>query len=236
MVLQDKLNALLEKYQINKDVQISSDNKIIIDGKEIPLLPWRHERRFIELKNMVRDGTLADISTIKACRIDKKNVDLNHVIYRELDLCQWFTGSEVVEAMAFKNSRTANIIAKLENGVICTVEAAVTLCEEAVPIDKHEIISKRGIACDRVVDTQIPQQSVYVYENHKHPTTYTDVDFELFGLNAEDVAFIRQAIEVAKNDSLTAELIESANKLNQLIVLTDLSAEKVCNMKVGRKE
>ena len=231
MILQEKLDFLLDKYGIRKKA-ILSNHSVTVDGKKIALLPWRNERRFAELKNSVNDGTLSDVSVIRVCRIDKKGTDLNSMIYRGLDLCEWLIGSEAAEIMTFKNNGAANIVVKLKNGVVCTMEASAVLPAGAVPVDKHEIISRRGIACDRVVDTQVPQQSIYVYADAENPKTYTDVDFELFGLGAGDVALVRQAFDAARNGDLSKELDACAKRLERLVALSDKSASEGCNLKV----
>ena len=84
-------------------------------------------------------------------------------------------------AVAIGNGAALNVSLKLENGVVCTIELATTLPENEERISKHEVITARGIACDMNVDTQTMQSSVYVYGEDK--ARYTDVDYELFGLD-----------------------------------------------------
>lgn len=232
MNLQEGLEFLLKKYKVEKEAVITGAAGVRIDGEEVALLPWRNERRFVELKNLVNDGTLAGISVIRVCRIDEKGTELNSIIYRELDLCEWLVGSEAAEIMTFKNNSAANIVVRLKNGVLCTIEAAAALPSGAPPVDKHEIISQRGIACDRVVDTQVPQQSIYVYTDTENPKTYLDVDFELFGLGAGDVALVRQAFDAARSGELSEELGARAKRLDRLVALSDKSASGVCNIKL----
>jgi len=100
------------------------------------------------------------------------------------------------------------MVAKLENGVVCTIEVAATLPATASPIDKHEIIARRGVACDRAVDTQVPQHSVYVF-SEKGEEAYTDTDYELYGLSEEDTAVVRQAF-LAAGDAVYAKSLCSA--------------------------
>ena len=168
----------------------------VLDGAEIPLLPHRAERRFIELKNMVQGGTLQGISVMRVARIIEKGADIFEALYRELDLCQFILGRKIVAITAMQNENTLNVIATAEEGVVCTLEIAATLAEGEIPKDKHEIISQRGIACDVVVDAQLKQESIYLFgaENKK----FTDVDFELYGLSAEEIAVVRAAFTIAQ--------------------------------------
>lgn len=228
------LNYLLEKYHVAGSGKISGEGlALTANGREIPLLPWRNERRFIELKNLVNDGTLQGISVMRSCRIDKTGTPIKKLLYRELDLCQWILGSRAAEIFTVTNGgKTANIIVKLDSGIVCTIEAAAALPQEAEAIDKHEIISQKGVACDRVVDTQIPQHSIYLYTQEKHPTTYMDVDFELYGYRIEDVALIRQSFEIMKTKNLEDEFIQQARYLDYLVDLSQKSAELACNLQV----
>jgi len=221
------LEYLLKKYNVCNVGKLSKENIAIeTEGKTIPLLPWRNERRFIELKNLVNDGTLEGISVMRVYRIEKDGEDLESIIYRELDLCEWILGSSVESIYTVQNGeKAANIIAKLKSGIVCTIEVAVTLPKEAKIIDKHEIISQRGVACDRVVDTQVPQQSIYVFADIKEPKTYLDVDFELYGYDTEEAAVVRQAFEMMKNPVLADTLIKSAKHLSNLIKMSKKSVQ-----------
>ena len=55
----------------------------------------------------------------------------------------------------------------------------------------HEIVGKKGIASDVVVDTQTQQYPIYVFKG-KEIQTYTDIDNELFGL--VDLAYAISAV------------------------------------------
>ena len=53
--LQEKLDFLLDKYAVNVKAVIADDNSAVtVNGKDYALLPWRNERRFIELKKSAR--------------------------------------------------------------------------------------------------------------------------------------------------------------------------------------
>ena len=205
-VLQEKLDFLLDKYAINVKAVLKDRNTVVIDGKEIPLLSHRIERRFIELKNIAHNGTLTNISVLRSARLVKKGECLNAQLYRELDIAAFILADKFISIFTIDNGNTLNAIAKTEKGIVCTIEISAVLAEGETEIDKHELISERGTACDKVVDTQIMQNSIYVYGNGQK--TYTDVDFELYGLEIPDVAVVRQAFAVAAKN-ISAELIEA---------------------------
>lgn len=227
--LQEKLEFLLDKYSVEAKAKLVDENIVLINGKEIPLLSHRGERRFTELKNLVQGGTLVGISVMRTARIVGKGTCLNSVLYRELDLCQWILNDRIEHIMTIKNDNVLNAIAKTEKGIVCTIEISATLADGTKPVDKHEITSQRGVACDKVVDTQIMQNSIYVYgEENKE---YTDVDFELFGLEIEEIAIVRQAFEIAKCGCYD-ELISADAELKMLLEMSDISAK--CGERVVR--
>ena len=47
--LQQKLDMLLDKYAIDKQVKLIDANHAEIEGNIVALLPWRVERRFVEM-------------------------------------------------------------------------------------------------------------------------------------------------------------------------------------------
>ena len=58
--------------------------------------------------------------------------------------------------------------------------------------DRHEIIAKRGVACDQTVDTHTPHTSIRCW-GADGAVDYTDVDTELFGLSYEEIWNVRAA-------------------------------------------
>ncbi len=202
--LQEKLDFLLEKYSVNKKAVLKDTDTVVIDGKELPLMAYKSERRFLELKNMVANGTLSGISVMRVARIVEKGTDLYTTLGRELDICQYVLNRKIRSVMAMENDIVLNAIATTDDGVVCTLEISATLEKGEPAKDKHEIIAEHGIGCDVVVDAQLKQDSIYVFgaENKK----FTDVDFELYGLSVENVAVVRTAFALAKQDDYTDTL------------------------------
>ena len=225
-VLQEKLDFLLEKYSVGKKATLKDNNTVVVDGKEIPLLSHRAERRFIELRNIAHNGTLTGISVMRSARIVKKGECLNAALYRELDICAFVLGEGFVSIFSIANGNTMNTIAKTESGVVCTIELSAAMGEGQQVVDKHEIIAQRGTACDKVVDTQNMQSSIYVFG--KSEAQYTDVDFELYGLEIPEVAVVRQAFAVAARD-ISGELIAADAAVREWVAKSDES------LKTGRK-
>ncbi|MFA7636862.1 MAG: hypothetical protein WCX81_03770 [Monoglobales bacterium] len=220
--LQEKLDFLLEKYSVTAKAILKDENTVIVDGREYPILAHRSERRFIELKNIVGGGTLVGVSVMRVARIIEKKSCLDSALYREFDICQWVLQDKIVQVTVIKNDNVLNAIATTEKGIVCTIEISATLEKGEKPIDKHEIIAQRGTACDVVVDAQLQQDSIYVFgkENKK----FTDVDFELFGLEIPEVAIVRAAFKIAQAGGCDGILADHA-KLLKLTQAANKSAE-----------
>ncbi len=222
-MLQEKLNYLLEKYAVDAPATLG-DKAVTVGGETLPTLAHRFERRFIELRNLMNDGSLGEASVFRFGRMVAKGSCLTGEVMRELDLCRFISGREVVEICAFvRDDKVANIVAKLDNGVVCTLEVSATLPVGADPIDKHEITSRRGVACDRVVDSQVPQSSIYLFSDEGNEA-WQDVDFECYGLKVEAVAEVRAAFALAKDSTLRAEFAAHAQALAKVKAAYEKSA------------
>ena len=225
--LQEKLDFLLEKYSVESKAVLKDEKTVSIDGKEIPTLSHRSERRFIELKNIVNNGTLVGISVMRVARIVETGKDIYEELYREFDICQYVLQRKLKSVTVMENGNVLNAIATTEDGVVCTIEISATLKKGEIEKDKHEIISQRGIACDVVVDAQMKQDSIYVFGNENKK--YTDVDFELYGLSIEEIAVVRAAFSVAQNNNAETQVSIHQN----LCALVDMAKKSA---KSGERE
>lgn len=196
--MQKGLNLLLEKYSVSAKAVLSADGKTVeIDGEKIPVLPWESERRFIELRNLVLSGRLGNMCTYRIGRTSKKGTSLTEMLVREIGILEFTVDSTVKEIFAIAGKNSMNCIAETANGCVCTIELGATLEKGQKDVDKHEIITDNGVACDRVVDTQTPQASVYVFG--KNEQTYTDTDAELYGYSEAEINTIRNAFAAARS-------------------------------------
>lgn len=198
------LDALREKYSVSRSGRITPDGVLETSSGQITLLPWRVERRFVELRTIASNGTLEGISTLRFASLTPGG-ELGTQLMREFDLAAWIVGQPVVSVFAScaPGGCAANVIAALKGGVKTSVECSNKLPAGAEPIDRHEIIAARGVASDRCVDTQVPQASLYLY-GAEGESRYTDVDFELFGFSGEEIGLVRAAFAVLANPELGA--------------------------------
>lgn len=211
------LRRLLDKYRIAGEGRIVADGDgwaLATPAGNRALLPWRCERRFIELRRLVESRTLEDVSTLRFAALDHAGSrSLRAQLLRELDLCAFVAGAEVVSVFAVcDRERAANVVAALANGVRASVECSVLLPAGNRPVDRHEIIARRGVGSDRVVDTQVPQASIYAF-GAGGERRFTDTDAELYGLGEDDVALVRAAMAVLQGAPVAADWEERRRRL-----------------------
>ena len=199
--MQKGLNLLLQKYSVAKTAVLSADGKqVAIDNMNVPVLPWESERRIIELRNLVITGRLGNMCTYRIGHTAKKGTDLFELLAREVGILEFTVNSTVKEIFAIAGVNTMNCIVETENGCVCTIELGATLEDGQRDIDKHEIITDNGVGCDRVVDTQMPQDSIYLHGKNKK--SFMDTDAELFGYEEIQINTIRNAFALAKSGEL----------------------------------
>jgi len=182
----------------------------------VPLLPWRVERRFVELKRIVDVRTIDPVLMARlACLSDGVSLPLPALLYREFDLLQWLTGRGIERLYAAAAGGEANVVARLDDGAIASIEVGTSLPAGSPLEDRHELIARRGVASDRAVDTQVRQDSIYV-RSQGGCATFTDVDAELFGLAPSDVAIVRAAFDALRQPKSHAHLRQRHQRLAAL--------------------
>lgn len=230
--MQKGLNYLLQKYSVSADAVLSADGKTVtINGDIFPVLPWESERRIMELRNLVVLGRVGNMCTYRIGHTAKHGTDLDALLYREIGILEFTVNSRVKEIFAIAGENTRNCIAETENGCVCTIELGATLDEAAADIDKHEIITDNGVACDRVVDTQVPQNSIYVFG--KQDTVYLDTDAELFGYSELEINTIRNAFLLAKDEGTRAAAKGKHEHITAVVAAARQSLDTLENVKVG---
>lgn len=197
------LQGLLRKYKVTQSEGLNFApgytffNKEIVET-DVPMQTWRFNRKFIELRKLVENQTVEHPSMFRFCAIaDQVQWNLVSLMYREFDLCEFIGGSPVVSVQAVINQSAGSVIARLACGVICSIEVGANLHQSSEMIDRHEIIARRGVASDLVVDTQLPQSSVYTF-CESGTNKYRDTDNELFDLSETETNYVRTVFELSK--------------------------------------
>ena len=199
------LDFLRDKYGAAKGAITVKDGHCYVGAT--PLIPGRMERKIVELKKFTENGTLEGVSTLRFASFGPKGSDPRAMLAKELDLAAYLGASDVVRVMAVANvsperseprkrslegCNAINVLAKLANDVNVSVEIGTGLPKGELGYDRHEIIAKRGVACDQTVDTHTQHASIRCWDA-KGAVEYTDVDTELFGLTYEEVWNVRAA-------------------------------------------
>ncbi len=238
------LAGLLDKYGIttNDSYVLSRERRkegstVLLSGYElidreeapgeVPLLSWRVGRSFTELRKMVADSVVEHACLLRfSCLASPDGWPLPALLYREADLCEYIGGGKTASVFAvWDQQRTANVILKLDTGLLCSIEISLQLPAGSALQERHEIIGRRGTASDRVVDTQVPQQSVYLFgtEGEKR---YTDTDMELFGFGANEAGQIRAAFEMYRTPGLREVWAAQHRRLVKVVKAAAASAEQ----------
>ena len=218
----EALSGLLRKYNIPQPhdfrlTQTGSPNGLsLLPGysfmgtplkeNQIPLLTWRLKRKFIELKKIVKDAVIENVRMFRFSSMGNKDEwDWPWLLYREMDLCEFIGDGKIISMQAvISDNHAGNVILRLDNDILCSIEISTQMPSGTDLVDRHEIIAQRGVASDLVVDTMIPQNSIYTY-TEKGEQRYRDVDEELFGFDESQIDHIRSAFQVLKQPELAQE-------------------------------
>ena len=184
------LDFLRGKYGAKKGEITIKDGHCFVGAT--PLLPGRMERKIVELKKMTENGTLEGVSTLRFAAFAPNGTDMVAMLAKELDLAAYLGASDVVRVMAVANGAAINVLAKLANDVNVSVEIGAGLPRGEAGYDRHEIIAKRGVACDQTVDTHTKHESIRCWGDDGMQE-FTDVDTELFGLSYDEIWNVRAA-------------------------------------------
>ena len=200
------LGFLREKYGAKKGEIALKDSHCYVGST--PLIPGRMERKIVELKKMTENGTLEGVSTLRFASFAPKGADTEAMLAKELDLAAYLGASDVVRVMAVASGPAVNVLAKLANDVNVSVEIGAGLSRGAEPYDRHEIIAKRGVACDQTVDTHTKHESIRCW-GVNGMEEFTDVDTELFGLSYDEIWNVRAAFALLQ-DRASAKVWKAA--------------------------
>lgn len=241
--MEDALTRLLEKYGIPVTLPVHLSwveaagayrllpgNQLMestLASNDTPLLSWRVKRPFQELRKIVQDAVVEQVCLLRfSCLAAPEYGSLAALIYREADLCEYIGGGKIASVFAvWDGQRSVNLIVRLDTGLLCSIEISSQLPPDSALKDRHEIIGRRGTASDRVVDTQVPQQSIY-YHTATGGQCYTDTDMELFGFDDGEIEHIRSAFELLKNAHLRSEWTHQHRHLIQVVQAAITSGEK----------
>lgn len=194
------------------------EDSVRIGDVRIPMMHWRFDRRLTEMRGLVGKA-VKNLCAYKSVLVDHAGKDFDRILLRELDVCQWLIGQELVSVYAISHSDKAVLaLAETASGIVCAFDLAATLSPETNPITRHEIIGVEGIITDRSINEQVPVEAVYVFkDSEKNPETFTDTDFSMLGLTPEEVQIVDYTIDLLENPDQYDELQCRYDRLTKLI-------------------
>ena len=229
--MQKGLDYLLNKYSVGSDAVLSECGcTVTVECDTYPVHAWEYERRFVELRALVNSGRVGSPCTYRIAHAACVGDDIFALLKREIGILEFTACSPVCEIFAIAGKNTLNCIAETEAGCVATIELATTLKVGTEHVDKHEIIADGGVCCDRVVDTQMPQQSIYLFGEEK--ATYRDTDAELFGYAEWQINTIRTAFNLAKCEDYRRKSVADDAHLMAVVAAAKKSLDTLENVKV----
>lgn len=98
-----------------------------MNGVKYALLPWRNERRLIELKKIVDSHTVGQISHFKIMSLNSKTQNLSEIIKREIDTAEYVGGLKVTEIFGSEKRRNLPpVMCMTDKKAVTTLELDAT--------------------------------------------------------------------------------------------------------------
>ena len=221
------------EFTLERRAEGELTDTLVLDGKRIPLLPWRYEPRMNSMRNYGNAAPATNCS-LNTVSFVGKDVSLDSLIYKELDISEYTLVSPVESVTAFINGGACNLLAKCESGALAGLELGATMAEGTTPQFNHRLITKHGIATDRTVNNVVEQSGVYLFsDSDKRAIAFDDGEYYLYGLSVEEsyeAVFIRAII----NGRVSADaLIEQDRHLRLLLRAAHKSAELGRRVSIG---
>ena len=210
------------------DITLLDDKFVRINENGYHLTPWRYDRKLITLRNLgVIQNRLKTICSYKSSNVLNNNVDIDYALFVELDVCEWILNDVITSVYALSNrNKTLSLILRTKKGVLCNIEISTTLALDSTPIKRHEIVGREGMISDRSINEQIPAKAVYLFNDNKgEPTTFTDVDSNMFGLTQEEVYVADNVLNILSNKPFKNQVEDRINYLNGILKCVKKSLE-----------
>ena len=205
---------------------------LVLDGKRIPIFTWRYDPRMNSMRGYALKAP-SENCALNTVSFIGKDVSLDALIYREIDISEYLLVSETAKITAFINGGACNLIVKTESEAVAGLELGATMAPGTIPQINHRLITKHGMASDRTVNNVVEQSGVYLFaDGDPRPVAYDDGEYYLYGLSVEDsckATFI-QAIILGRLDA--DALTEQDKHLRSLVEAAHESARLGKSIKV----
>ncbi len=112
----------------------------VLEKNQVPLLTWREKRKFVELKKIVADSVIENICLFRFCSMGSKDKwSLFSLLYREMDILEFIANGEIVSVQAVISDKQAgNVILRLSNNALCSIEVSIQLPADTPFTDRPE--------------------------------------------------------------------------------------------------
>lgn len=212
----------------NKEAPVWSfeEDAVRIGDDRVPLMFWRFDRRLTEMRGLVGQS-VCQLCAYKSVRVDHAGEDFDAILLREIDVCQWLLGQDIVSVYAISSGDKALLaLAETASGIVCAIDLAATLSPESKVITRHEITGVEGLITDRAINEQIPIDALYLFQkDRKHPETFTDMDYSMLGLNPEEIQVVDFVIDLLADPTQYGELQSRYERLKKLVGVVRKSIE-----------
>ena len=171
-------------------------DRLVISDCRIPLLYHRFDPRLKAICDYASEDT-DSLSALNVYSFVGRDMSLDELLVRELDIAAYILHSEIESVTAYLNGSSANVIARMKSGTLANLELGATMAEGAINQCQHRLITSRGMASDRVVDTQTVSAMLNLYTSSGEHIEIDPGDRDVFGLDYEDsfkVYCIRAAV------------------------------------------
>ena len=184
----------------------------------VPLLHWRKKRKYVELKNLLKNRMIETPVAMRIHHVIPKGEfqdSLRSLLIYEADLAEWMLGQSVDRIFAdFSGDKYTNCILSMDGYIKVSMELGFSP-NGSEPILLHEIIARTGIASDMAADTQTQQYPIYVFKGEK-TERYTDIDNELYDLDNTQADCIRFILDILADPVQISGLLKQAEHLERI--------------------
>ena len=191
--VEEGVNRLIETFQEkvdeNWEILPKTENdytpKLKIGTKIYPIFYWREDP---QVQAVVRNGkyNIGNSCSAKISGQAGKAYGIESFLYKELDCAEWILDSELKKLTAYYNKNAVNVVLRMKNDKVATLELGATLPFNAEEQVRHTVWGSLGMESSRVISTQERPQSVYLYTDRKEAYTFNDTYNVLYGLTLND--------------------------------------------------
>ncbi len=223
------IKKTVDRILENKYVwEFDGNSAIKCNDKTIPLSTWLFNHKLEAMRKLaIKDKQLKKICSYKSTVIRNVSKDLFEALREELGTCEWMLDDKIKSLYGvYKENLTVSFVLKTEKDILCLINVACTLSDDTPNVVKYEIVGEEGVISDRAINEQIPVEAIYLFSNkERHPTTFTDIDFNMLGLTIPEVIVADSVAYTLTNAQIKEDMIKADARSRYLVDLAKKSLE-----------